>query len=279
MKTRRAFTLIELLVVISIIALLLAILLPGLRLVKEHAKLVVCSTRLNQIGKATILYSDMSNGLLPDDHLVDTATNKILTDKRWLHAYAVYRRDPSNNNGYEYSNGKLKPFRFAYYYELDLITKPEIFYCPGNKNTLFKYESYSSPEPWSYLPQDWNEKDENGKKHNQWVRVGYTYYPTEEHPELNSEYAPKTPPTKFVKLNQNIPYTTDVIHGLDNLSHQYGGKYKVDALFKDGSVTTCSDQDVFNDDRYTSPVKPWENFENDGNYDTTYYWVFKRIGL
>ncbi|MCK5000247.1 MAG: type II secretion system protein [Anaerohalosphaera sp.] len=53
---KKGFTLIELLVVISIIALLLAILMPSLALVKEKAKLVICKTNLKQYGLAIKMY-------------------------------------------------------------------------------------------------------------------------------------------------------------------------------------------------------------------------------
>jgi len=48
MNKHRGFTLIELLVVIAIIALLMAILMPALRRVKEQAKTVVCRSHLQQ---------------------------------------------------------------------------------------------------------------------------------------------------------------------------------------------------------------------------------------
>ena len=53
---RRAFTLIELLVVISIIALLLSILMPGLQKAKQHALRMLCRTNLHSYGIATTMY-------------------------------------------------------------------------------------------------------------------------------------------------------------------------------------------------------------------------------
>ena len=57
MKTKKAFTLIELLVVISIIALLLAILMPSLGMAKEKARQVVCKSNLHQWGIMFQMYA------------------------------------------------------------------------------------------------------------------------------------------------------------------------------------------------------------------------------
>jgi prepilin-type N-terminal cleavage/methylation domain-containing protein len=48
MRRKEGFTLIELLVVISIIALLMALLLPALELAKSQAKTVICQSNLQQ---------------------------------------------------------------------------------------------------------------------------------------------------------------------------------------------------------------------------------------
>ncbi len=49
-RKKTGFTLIELLVVIAIIALLLSILTPALNAVKERAKRILCSNRLEAVG-------------------------------------------------------------------------------------------------------------------------------------------------------------------------------------------------------------------------------------
>ena len=59
------FTLIELLVVISIVALLVAILLPALAAVRERANQVVCASNLRQCGIAVLTYSNDNGHYVP----------------------------------------------------------------------------------------------------------------------------------------------------------------------------------------------------------------------
>jgi prepilin-type N-terminal cleavage/methylation domain-containing protein/prepilin-type processing-associated H-X9-DG protein len=62
---KMSFTLIELLVVIAIIAILAALLMPGLKGAREKAKSMECVNNLRQIAIALLQYSDDSGGILP----------------------------------------------------------------------------------------------------------------------------------------------------------------------------------------------------------------------
>jgi len=62
---RKAFTLIELLVVISIIALLIALLLPALQLARDEARVAVCGSNMRQLGIAFQSYAIDHDGYLP----------------------------------------------------------------------------------------------------------------------------------------------------------------------------------------------------------------------
>ena len=63
---RRAFTLIELLVVISIIALLVALLLPSLSAAREAAKRTQCAVFQRQIGGMLVAYANDFEGDFPE---------------------------------------------------------------------------------------------------------------------------------------------------------------------------------------------------------------------
>ncbi len=65
MKKEKAFTLIELLVVIAIIALLLSILIPSLKKVKDIAAMKLCGNNAKQIMLACTMYSNENNEEVP----------------------------------------------------------------------------------------------------------------------------------------------------------------------------------------------------------------------
>ncbi len=86
----KAFTLIELLVVIAIIALLLAILTPGLSKAKYFAGRVVCTSNVHQQLIAQLTYAAENDGKFPE-HLSYTANyvsngTEATATTRWQHA-------------------------------------------------------------------------------------------------------------------------------------------------------------------------------------------------
>jgi len=64
-----AFTLIELLVVIAIIALLMALLMPALRLAKDQAAALRCVNNLRQLAIAWLAYITENEGKIVDGHI------------------------------------------------------------------------------------------------------------------------------------------------------------------------------------------------------------------
>ena len=81
-----AFTLIELLVVISIIALLLAILMPALGKVKQQAKRVVCMSNVSQWAKIFGVYTADSQGVF----MRGWYGNASDRTGQWMYALADY---------------------------------------------------------------------------------------------------------------------------------------------------------------------------------------------
>jgi prepilin-type N-terminal cleavage/methylation domain-containing protein len=62
---RRGFTLIELLVVVAILAILAALLLPGITSAIDRARETTCMSNQRQIGVALFVYAGGNDGLLP----------------------------------------------------------------------------------------------------------------------------------------------------------------------------------------------------------------------
>src|SRR5436309_3012216 len=96
-----SFTLIELLVVISIIALLIAILLPSLAGARETAKRTVCANNLRQLGQAFFHYANDFDGWYPakakfgdpSASIADLATVQNLASPEWGPNFAGLIRD------------------------------------------------------------------------------------------------------------------------------------------------------------------------------------------
>jgi prepilin-type N-terminal cleavage/methylation domain-containing protein/prepilin-type processing-associated H-X9-DG protein len=86
---RSAFTLVELLVVISIIAVLLAILMPSLQKARNQAKKVVCLSNMRQMGIVLITYLVDS-----DNHLPPSSCHLENPEQYWLCVLNKFGKSP-----------------------------------------------------------------------------------------------------------------------------------------------------------------------------------------
>ena len=102
-KRRGGFTLIELLVVISVIATLLAILMPSLRKARESTKETVCRSNLRNVGMALMLYAQDNNYTMADSNTTNgffwySSPGRLRPttdrDAYWGVAYMGYLKDP-----------------------------------------------------------------------------------------------------------------------------------------------------------------------------------------
>jgi len=114
--TQRGFTLIELLVVIAIIAILMAILMPALKRVKEQARDISCRSNVKQVGLVIFMYLQENEFKMPQvwrtDHYYWCNGN------HWRHSDGTYYK-PTEDNSYWGTAFK------AY------VTETDIFGCPS----------------------------------------------------------------------------------------------------------------------------------------------------
>ncbi len=125
---RRAFTLIELLVVISIIALLMAILLPTLSAAMRNARSASCLANLRSVYQGTAAYS-VDNQKFPP-------LNNDPNEGSWQYNYIMY-----DGMDYDETWGPLVDPAAG------LMPDVEVFYCPLQTNEFHRYNTPANPWP------------------------------------------------------------------------------------------------------------------------------------
>jgi prepilin-type N-terminal cleavage/methylation domain-containing protein/prepilin-type processing-associated H-X9-DG protein len=120
-RTEGGFTLIELLVVIAIIALLLAILMPALALVREQAKEISCRSNLKQVGLIIYLYLQDNDFQMANAHQYDPHSDTKCNHYRWRYPGGRYLTHDDDESYWA----------VAY---INYIDDTNVFGCPAFKN-------------------------------------------------------------------------------------------------------------------------------------------------
>lgn len=130
------FTLIELLVVIAIIAILLAIVVPSLRLAKEKARRLMCLAHQRSLLQAMHVYAGDHEDNIPSN---TAGNNALFGFFAWLNW--------TNPPGWQ-GLGRLYGARY--------ISDPSILYCPSQKNSLLR-DVETEDVGWQWTTPNGNE--------------------------------------------------------------------------------------------------------------------------
>ncbi|MCM8531479.1 MAG: type II secretion system GspH family protein [Lentisphaeraceae bacterium] len=132
----KKFTLIELLVVIAILGILMSLLLPSLGKAKYMARIAVCSSNMNQIGKGTMAYTTNFDRKLPP-------SGTIHGEKAYSTYLVFTNKDESLNLG---------PILTENY------ISEEVIFCPQSSissKDRFTYEFYKTNNGIQIRSDDW----------------------------------------------------------------------------------------------------------------------------
>lgn len=137
---KKAFTLIEVLVVIAVIALLLALLLPALRLAQDQARAIICVNNLRQLAIAWFTYANENEDEIVDGHI--PGNNSL---QHWVVAPIAANGDYRGNIRPGLVEDKLRGIKKGLLFPYTKDVK--VYHCPSDGRIdipeQLAYRSYS----------------------------------------------------------------------------------------------------------------------------------------
>ena len=218
-KRAKAFTLVELLVVISIIALLLAILMPSLNAARSQAQKIVCTSNMRNLGLATSMYLLENKDQYPSP--------KNCWSYSWYQSLATYVDTAAKDIG-KVSNPTTS----------DVTKKKNVFKCPSSNNPLRQpYKDYSGA--W------WDGASQSNRFGIIWYSApggtsGRKFFSCRRQGDIRRTHGSVVWLAEFPNNGVNVPGASDTfIYSKWNVpwAKQFGNRHKGDnALFVDGHV-------------------------------------------
>lgn len=136
-RGRSAFTLIDVLVTMTVVAILIGLLAPGLGKVREAARRVVCTSNLRQVGLGLALFADSNRDELPPSVFIDERTFGEHEVEYSPENMMTLRLPPELSRRTRTSWDGL-----GWLYESEMLPSSEIFYCPSHHGR-HSFEDYS----------------------------------------------------------------------------------------------------------------------------------------
>ncbi|NQV36124.1 MAG: hypothetical protein HQ515_25760, partial [Phycisphaeraceae bacterium] len=230
------------LVVIAIIAVLMGILMPALRMAREQSKRAVCASNLRGFGMSVVTYAADHDEKIPPAFYQNGSSP--------YRCYMLFEIDESKPWGEHirqiHNLGRL--------YTENYIKTGKAYYCPsavkvteGGEVSGYYYEAYLDDGhawPWKNTHADYT----GGSDDN--VRGSYNYIPqskTQKAPVNGGgkEFAVMAKST--LQLDTSAALATDFFNNVNSLAHKRGlkGGGGLNVLYSDGSLQFRNDSEAF----------------------------------
>ena len=248
MRKTKGFTLVELLVAISVIALLMAILVPLLQASREKARRISCASALRQFGLGLIVYASNYDDRIPKSFFDPERIASLPA-----YSYQVYWVNLDATSESEKIVGG--PWNLGHLFHERIIKDPKIFYCPSAGKGM-RYEDYVGKFKWPF-PRDTTSPNSSIR-----IRVGYNYYPqgTSREKLENNYYAYKSV-NNLTSINSRSTISMDRLGSWRSGMHRHMGKLSgINILYGDGRVEFRVNKDTEEALWYPNPYNNADNF-------------------